>query len=99
MVFSYTTTSDQSTNKRGNIYFARGTWTAGNAAPGAASTIVTPFSHVIFSVLVNTEAVSESPTWENNKNGAGAAAAGSIGITAFADQVNNVGTWYAEGLL
>ena len=99
MVFAYTVTAP--TGKlagcemvAGNLILKRGTWTAGNAANG---TIVTGLSYVEAFSVHNHEAVSEAPTAEANQTGAGAAQNGSIGLTAFADQVNNVGTWHAWG--
>jgi len=94
MAFAYTVTADKQTHITGHMCFARGTWTAGNVANG---TIVTGLSEVILANVWNNEAVSEAPIWEINETGAGAAQNGSIGITGFADQVNNTGHWWAIG--
>ena len=83
-----------------NLVFYSGTWDANTTATGTidlTSTTNVPVAAVtVMSAIVwNEEVVSECPTWKKDVDGAGAAAAGKIGILAVADNANNTGFWEA----
>ncbi len=101
MAFSYTVASVPTTtivankgNFSNNMQIVSGTWTGGADATG---TIVTGLTNILLCSCDCTEVKNESPKFVWNKTGAGAAQAGSIGITAMADATNNTGLWFALG--
>lgn len=95
MGFSYTTAgaTNQSSIVRGNVGFVAGTYTADGDTNGE---IVTGLSLVMgydISANVNEKGVRS----KKNVNGSGTATNGSIGILACTN--DEIGDWYAIGLL
>lgn len=102
MAFSYTVDAKPTTGVRantetvfGNLLLRTGTWTAGTDVAG---TIVTGLTTIIaHGTNVDTGTVTSEHTSKKNVDGAGAAAAGSIGILVCAG--DNVGSWFAFGIV
>jgi len=83
-----------------NLVLYTGTFDMNNTATAtidltSTSNVPVAATNVRFAMVSVTEAVSESCTWGWNIDGSGSAAAGKLGITAVADQVNNTGIWFA----